>query len=223
MLGNSVSLPPAEDPAVCPWPTLLAQRGFDVRQWSRDGGTVQHLEEEAGRRLSEERVDAVILQTGIVDCAPRPLSDRERTFVGLVRPLALRRAVVSVLHRHRADIIRRRALIQVMPLAAFEAHFARLFAAAAAGGRAVAVLPIFPVPSSVHARNPLLAREMAAYNDAMRRLASPARFFEAGKIFGDDTPDDLAIGPDSVHLNGRGHERVAAAMAAWLSSLDARH
>jgi lysophospholipase L1-like esterase len=130
----------------------------------------------------------------------------------------LQRRIIRFLHDHRAGLIRRRRLIQLTPLAVFRETAARIIEASQVDGRAVAVLPILPAPIQVRRRNPLLAREIEAYNAALRSVCGPARFFEVEELIGARGIDDIAAGPESVHLNQEGHILLADRLAEWLRS-----
>jgi lysophospholipase L1-like esterase len=221
VFGNSVSLPPREDPAVRPYATLLGERlapDWQVLLRAVDGGRVQDVAREAKRCLETERPDACVIQVGIVDCAPRPLSERERTWLGRVPVAALQRKLIRLLHVHRARVIAARRLIQWTPLPEFRAAFQDLADACCAAGQPLAVLEILPGTRAVVARNPKLAAQIDAYNAAMRAAAPVARFLDAEEQLGGAPVDELAVGPESVHLNQQGHQRIARALEGWLLS-----
>jgi lysophospholipase L1-like esterase len=43
-----------------------------------------------------------------------------------------------------------------------------------------------------------------------------ARFLDAAEQLGGGQVDELAVGPESVHLNQQGHQRIASALEGWL-------
>jgi len=211
--------PVKERPAVRPYAQLLAERGWVVHNHSVDGGTVRDIERAAALALASHRPTAIVIQVGIVDCAPRPLAFWERELLSHVRPDRLRNRIVAFLHEHRAAIIARRRLIQSTPLPEFTQSLERLAERCLSATSHVAALPIFPATSEVLARNPLLRSEIDKYNDAMRRWSERLRFFEVKETVGETPIESLAATPESVHLNQRGHELVAEALCSWLKGL----
>lgn len=226
VLGNSVSLvPKKENPAVKPYPSLLAERlkDHDVVNASVDGGTAGAILEVALTEVSRLQPSAVVLQAGIVDCTPRPLKPRERALLAEVRPGALRNWSVALIHQYRAEIIGLRGLIQSTPLAAFESDYRRLTEACRTGATRVAALAIFPPTSAVLRRNPSLPGEIASYNDAIRRSSRDVRVFETSELFGSTPIDALCVSPESVHLNQEGHSLIAGVLHAWIELGDPGH
>ena len=170
------------------------------------------------RQIAPElRPAAVVIQLGIVDCAPRPLRPSERDFLERIRPRLLRTAIVRFLHEYRATVIRYRGLIQRTDIVSFKEHFRRLLEDCLAVTNRVGILPIFPATESILARNPRLAAEIDKYNEAMR--SDPrAVMFDASEVFDGAPIEALSVAPESVHLNQRGHELMASQVERWLRS-----
>jgi len=209
-----------ENPVTC-YPDLLRERleteGWRVEHRSSSGATVDDIERTARQIVPELRPAAVVIQLGIVDCAPRPLRPWERDLLGRIRPRLLHAVVVRFLHEYRAEVIRYRGLIQRTDIVAFREHFRQLLDHCLAVTNRIAILPIFPATSSILARNPRLAAEIGKYNEAMR--SDPrAVMFDVGEIFGKASIETLSVTPESVHLNQGGHELMAACLEKWLRS-----
>lgn len=225
VLGNSVSMSPpeAKDHPVTCYPDLLRERlaagGIRVEHRSSSGATVEDIERAAREVVPALRPAAVVIQTGIVDCAPRPLRDSERESLERLRPRLLRTAIVRFLHEYRGSVIRYRGLVQRMDIVSFKQHFGQLLEACLAVTSRVAILPIFPATRSILARNPRLAAEIDKYNEVMRSDLR-ASMFDAGEIFDGASIETLSVGPESVHLNQRGHDSIAAAVERWLGSTE---
>ena len=221
VLGNSVSLPPPEavGAPVIPYPALLRERlkpaGWRVEERSSSGATVAEIERTARNTLPRLQPAAVVIQLGIVDCAPRPLRPWERRLLERLQPRRLRDRIVAFLHEHRAPVIRRRGLIQKTDITAFREHFRRLLDDCLPATSAVAILPIFPATGAILARNPRLAAEIDKYNDAMS-MDPRAVTLDSVEVFGAVSIEDLSITPESVHLNQRGHDFIARAAERWL-------
>ena len=225
ILGNSVSMSPPEakdNPVTC-YPDLLRERlqdaGWRVEHRSSSGATVGDIERTARQVAPELRPAGVVIQLGIVDCAPRPLRPSERGLLEYIWPRLLRDRIVQFLHENRATIIEHRGLIQRTNIISFKEHFRRLLEDCLAVTNRVAILPIFPATEPILARNPRLAAEIDKYNEVMR--SDPrAVMFDVGEVFDGASIEALSVAPESVHLNQRGHELMAARVERWLHSTE---
>jgi lysophospholipase L1-like esterase len=217
VIGNSVSLPPA--PNVAAYPELVAARlagTWHVRTVIHSGATIEQMEGDVQQAL-DERPDCVVLQVGINECAPRPLSVAERERLGRLRPLTLRHYIIRAIHHLRPHIIRMRALHQFTPLPRFVEAVARTLAYAAERGARVLVLPLTPVTATAERRTPYSTREIVRYNAALAGFAGPrVDVVSAAAIFGDRTADELCMSPDTVHLSASAHEAIATYVVRWL-------
>ena len=102
MIGYSVSLPPTAD--VPAYPSLVeasVNDSWQVQTIVRGGASVEEIEPEAAEWLRTNPASALIVQVGINDCAPRPLSRSQRQRLGALRPLWLRQRIIGALHRWR--------------------------------------------------------------------------------------------------------------------------
>jgi hypothetical protein len=90
IIGDSLSLP-RKKPEITTldqtWPYLLKSNAqFEIIQISIGGGTLQNLYEQSFYYVETEP-DIVIIQSGIVDCAPHALGRLEREIIGNFRVL----------------------------------------------------------------------------------------------------------------------------------------
>src|SRR5437899_4371430 len=79
LIGNSVSLAPSA--AVVPYPELVtgvARDSWRLHALIRSGATVEEIEPDATALMATHQLAAVVLQVGINECAPRPLSASQR-------------------------------------------------------------------------------------------------------------------------------------------------
>ena len=219
IVGNSVSMPPA--PEVPGYPERLA--AMTAGRWSvetliKSGETIEQMESDVMAALAR-RPDRVVIQVGINECAPRPLSVAERERLGTLHPTWLRSLIIRGLHRFRPQIIRARTLHQFTPLPRFVESVRRILAAAVSAGCTALVLPITTITAVAESRTPFTNREVARYNAGLTGLAgSAAQVVTQRELFGDSSADELCVTPDSVHLGAAAHERIAAYLAAWLDT-----
>lgn len=217
VVGNSVS--ESTSPGVPAYPQLLEQRlggAWSVHSVVRSGQTIVELEPAVMSALAT-RFDRVVLQVGINDCAPRPLGLGERERLGRLRPEWLRSRIIRAIHVLRPHIIRTRSLQQFTPVAVFQATARRLVSAAQSAGARLLILPITTVTEVAERRTPFTNREVARYNAALASLASPAvRVATQREIFGSDDAAAIVASPETVHLSGAAHARVADYIVGWL-------
>lgn len=221
IVGNSVSLPPRE--GVSAYPELLeAQLG---RQWAvyriiRSGKTIDEFESEVVTGLNEIEPQALVLQVGINECAPRPLRRSERDRLERLRLRLLKSLIIRCIHQFRPQIIRFRGLNQLTELAVFAECVKGIVAICASLRCPVIILPIMSVTSATEARQPMINREIGRYAEMLKSLNSRSVFYlEQRKLFGDRGPNDFCITQESVHLNSWAHEQIASHVANWLGLL----
>lgn len=218
LVGNSVSLPPAE--AVAAYPELLQARLQDKWQFFpiiRGGQTVDEFETEILRVVEEILPQVVILQVGVNECAPRPLKRHERAWLGRLRPRLLQSAVIRLLHQFRPYIIRARGPNQFTAISLFADTVQRIIARARSVGSMVLVLPITHVSPIAEIRQPFFNREIDRYNDVLRSFRGDGvSYLEEHELVGNRTPNGFCVSPESVHLNDWTHEQLAACIAGWL-------
>ena len=90
VIGDSLSLPrnfPEEVNSCDIWPQLLQKKGINIVQASLGGGTIKDLFLQSNyyKAYTPSRV---IVQSGIVDCAPRALTYFEKNLIASNRYLS---------------------------------------------------------------------------------------------------------------------------------------
>ena len=86
IVGNSVSMPPAPDGAGYPERLAAMTAGrWSIETLIRSGETIEQMEPDVLAALAR-RPDRVVMQVGINECAPRPLSVAERERLGPAAP-----------------------------------------------------------------------------------------------------------------------------------------
>jgi len=221
MVGNSVSLAPSD--GVPAYPSLVKASlngSWRVEAIVRSGATVEEIEPEVTAWLGTNPPEALVVQVGINDCAPRPLSRSQRRRLGELRPEWLRQRIIGTLHRWRPYIIRVRPLAQFTPLDRFGESVARIVAAARGIGAAVLVLPITRVTHVAERRTPYTNREVARFNGALHALVQErVTCVDETTLLRGLTPMEFCAAPDTVHLSGRAHKCVADFIVQWLATV----
>lgn len=150
--------------------------------------------------------DLLVLQIGIVDCAPKALRENERKVVTRL-PGPLRLLVHNFLRRNYARIVMWRDVTYVSQdrfrtnLESFREHFRDC---------EFVVVPIAPANQGYRAKNPLIDRNIRAYNRILETVFGEAF---ASETFEGADPELLFVS-DHHHLSIEGHATVARAVAA---------
>lgn len=155
----------------------LAERlgeGWALRRWVGTGLHVGDVADTLEARLAEEgEPDEVILQLGIVESCPRPMSESEREWIGNHRSRILRGLVILTCHHFRAPIIRLRKLHQRVDITTWRAKLTRILNRFA--DRPVKLLGIFPTWRKNDRQSPGYQRQIEAYNVVLAELAAERR------------------------------------------------
>jgi lysophospholipase L1-like esterase len=223
IVGNSVSMPPQAGTEAYPG-RLFRMLGdeWQVSLIIKSGATVEEMEQDVLDAL-RARPDAVVLQVGINDCAPRPLGPAGRARLGALEPRWLRDRMIGAIHRWRPQIIRLRPLAQFTTIDRFAAAVTRIARAARDAGAAVLLLPITEVTDAAEARTPFTNREIARYNDALRGVAGEGvAWVDASVLLPGLTPSQYSHTPETVHWSAAAHQRVAEYVGEWVRSARAQ-
>jgi len=120
--------------------------------------------------------DILVLQLGIVDCAPRPVPERVRRIVARL-PIPLRDAVVKFLHNNRARLLRSGLSWRLVNPKRFAATYCDWLRAATQEFDRIYVLNIAPTIPKIEAHSPGLTASIELYNriiaDSVLRVGNP--------------------------------------------------
>lgn len=202
------------------YPQLLEEKLG--QQWAvhtiiRGGKTVDEIESEVTSCLNKIEPHAMVLQIGINECAPRPLTRQERAWLSELRPRWLQALLIRCIHLFRPHIIRLRGPNQFTPETVFVECVQRIVATCASLSCPMVILPIASVTSVAELRQPMINREIDRYAQMLRSFnSSRVSYLEQHKLFGNKGADDFCSTPESVHLNGWAHEQIAEHLANYL-------
>jgi hypothetical protein len=215
IIGNSVSLSPRE--GVPGYVDLVASdERWSIERIIRRGATIGEMECDIVACLSANRPDVMVLQIGIVECAPRPLNQRERQWLSRLKNERLRNFIIRLIHILRRRIIRARGLNQRMPLDEFRGCVSRILKQY---GGPVAIIPMPAVSSLVERRSPGYNDQVARYNDVLKAAVASKDYLDILRISSDDNYDDV----NGIHLSGGAHKTIAATLTCWLEGLASSH
>ncbi|MEM9074499.1 MAG: SGNH/GDSL hydrolase family protein [Myxococcota bacterium] len=164
-----------------------------------------------------KRPTALVLQIGVVDCAPRifPLRVRKALGSSMVPP-ALRKRVIAVRSKQRAKITSRDPLRYVyVPPALFEREVT-LFRDSIADAEAAPFPLVLPILAHdcMDEKSPGFLANVRRYNQILAEVWGDA-FVPVSAIFPDGIPRE-SMSFDGYHLAASGHAAVAKALHARL-------
>lgn len=204
--GTSVGVQPDEA-----YPSLLGrilEPHADLHRLLVSGWTIREFITALEDNVLALRPDLVVLQLGIVECAQRILSSREKA---IFRALPFGRRVTQLLHYHRAAVLRLRKqlgiAVRAMPPDEFRdaiAQASRMMAERDIHCLFVAI-PTFS-DAGAGLRHPLINEDIDEYNAILRD-------FRAITMDQEQLPYEDVFQAGSVHFNVTGHHRVATMLA----------
>lgn len=201
---------------------VLRGRGWDVRLYNRSigGGSIRDIGDQLASDTTyfgDREAGVLVLQSGIVDCAPRPIPHSVRTVIEHA-PAPVRTRVVRFLHDHRAHILGAGIVFRRTPPAQFERRFASTLEAAKRSARAVFVMNIAPTTPEMDAHSPGLSASIERYNELIARVASGAGtevvHIDVHRAITDRSIEECVNPHDGHHITPAGHALYAELLAA---------
>jgi hypothetical protein len=207
ILGDSLSLPRLQ-PEFCgledTWPNLLKPQ-FQIHQVSLGGGTIGDL----FRQVEYHKAfapDIVVLQSGIVDCAPRALSIFELEFISKI--WGIQSIVLSFVKKHSRSIRSWRNKTYTSP-SLFSNKLNEI--KTAFPNSQLIVVGILPPCQEYEKIVPGVSVRIKQYNIILREVGSE-------NFISLDTISRDCIMSDFIHLNKKGHLFVYEKIMARLTS-----
>jgi lysophospholipase L1-like esterase len=164
----------------------------------------------------------LILQAGVVDCAPRPISPFLRRGVGML-PTAPRQRVVKLLHDHRASILRKGIAWRETKPRVFATAYAEWLSVATAAFEWVYVMNIAPTIPAIEKRSPGFGDSVTYYNGIIEQVvrangAGNVRLVDVHSAIQRDNGASRFINQqDGHHITADGHKLYADLVAATLA------
>lgn len=201
ILTDSLAFPRKEPETVIyeqTWVALLKRRfpGIDFVHCGRGGATIEDLFKHSAYYHGTIKPDLVLVQSGIVDCAPRALSVIEQQ---VLQRLPILGSMLLALVRKNAALLRRWRGISYTSLANYEAWvnaFENLYST-------VHWIGILPADDEYESRLQGIDAAIKRYNGVLR----------CRNFISTDDFNSRDIMSDHHHLNARGHCRLAARLA----------
>ena len=181
------------------WPQILGsylRDRFVLENRAKGASTTARLSKEDGF----DRFGVVIIQLGIVDCAPRYLREWESRMIARF-PSILRGKIIRLVTSVRSQSISR----AYVPLREYEKNLESFIRRCS---RPVLIIKILK-PGKKHIKaNPMVGDAVALYNRAIDVVASSHANVSVLE-FPPERVDELTLA-DGYHLNAKGHEFLAS-------------
>lgn len=200
IIGDSLALPRERPEQVRydeTWPEQLKKTGrFEIIQLSLGGGTIEDLFEQTSY-YKHYNPEIVIIQSGIVDCAPRALTQLELRFLlsNRISRLFLSRLLpVNFLRAHRK--------ITFVDKNKFEEFYKNVILQFK--GSKFILIGILPISSDYEKKVKRISKNQVEYNNIIKSLALKFK----GKYVNTDSMSKEGIMTDFHHLNSYGHSWI---------------
>jgi hypothetical protein len=199
ILSDSLALP-REVPEYCgwedTWPSLLRKAsGMNVHQLSIGGATVTDLLKQVSYYAAMKPA-VVILQVGIVDCAPRFLSRTELNAINLIPAKRIRKWLLSSLNTPRFRKVRN---LTYTPITKFERALSSIQQGFSTSS--VYALGILSASQQYEQLLPGISQNIQRYNSVLTRC------FDSRYIHMTEFPT-AGLMSDHHHVNSTGHQFI---------------
>jgi acyl-CoA thioesterase I len=118
--------------------------------------------------------DLLIIQVGVVDCAPRPVSGLMRKGIGML-PTAAKERAIRFLHDHRAALLRRGMVFRKTSPTTFAKAYAAWVRQATHEFKWVYAINIPPTNAHIEERSPGFGASVREYNSIILDVCRTAR------------------------------------------------
>jgi acyl-CoA thioesterase-1 len=192
------------------WPALLREKlsGYKVNNLSMGSSTSNRFKKLPKSLLSAD--DILIVQIGVVDCAPRLFNRFENKVISIL-PKPLSKKVIAFFKKRR---VQSSARAYVDPLK-FENNLLRLFNKYK--DTAIYYIKILPASTKYMSSNPAVSKAIDQYNSIIDVCAN--KFPKVQLIsFNNQNIDDLTL-EDGYHLNASGHLLVSSLLAPSIQKI----
>jgi lysophospholipase L1-like esterase len=197
ILGDSLTLP-RHKPEPCAyddtWPVLL-KKNFLVHHVALGGGTIKEIARQLPYHIAYEP-DVVIIQSGIVDCAPRALGKLELEV--MQQTWFTRKFILPFFKSNNTRLRRIRNKVYSTP-SEYASHLGEI--KRTLPGALVYALTILPTNQDYEAKVPGIGKRVVQYNSILQKQ------FGANLISLNDIGAQNIMS-DHIHLNRGGHHYV---------------
>ncbi len=160
-----------------------------------------------------EAGEVLIIQGGVVDCAPRPVPRWMRRRIARM-PQVLRKHTVKFLHKHRAAILLRTGGWQQLKPDEFRSVLTRWLPRAAQNFARVYVFNVAPTNRKTEEHSPGFTKSIELYNEILDSVSAALKLdnlfvIDVHAIISSAGPEEIdkhILAEDGHHLTARSHE-----------------
>lgn len=223
-IGDSLSIPRASSTYEDTWLYKLkkAHPEWDIISLCEGGRTTDCLLLERAATgmncLSLYCPDVVIVQLGIVDCAPRLFPPNSRLEKLLRRtPDVISKHVVGWVKKNRG----RKAEYAYVPPAKFQSNLEKYFAKCAeVGVKLVVVVAIAHPDERMILKTPTIISTIEKYNATFQYMEKTYEFVHVVNPLGSDVCNALLYEEDGYHFNATAHDLVFASLEKAIGGME---
>jgi len=171
--------------------------------------------------ISLQEPDILIIQVGVVDCAPRVFTPYQRKVVANLRPRIMRESVLSLVRKYRKHLVRLRGNLTYTSYEQFRQAAIGLSSEADRVGLLGCYFVNIITPSlEMERRSPGFCSNVAKYNEVLEEVAD-------GKIVQIVDMDGIVqrmgherlLLSDGIHINKEGHRILAGEISGRIGML----
>jgi acyl-CoA thioesterase-1 len=192
------------------WPVLLGEKlpGYKVNNLSMGSSTSNRFKKLSHSLLSDN--DILVVQIGVVDCAPRLFSKLENKMIS-VMPQPVSKKIIAFFKKRRTQS-QTRAYVS---LRKFENNLLQLFNKYK--DTAILYIKILPASTKYISSNPAVSKAIDQYNSIIDVCA---KNFPNVQLIGlsNHNIDNLTL-EDGYHLNAEGHLLVSGLLASSIQKI----
>lgn len=190
---------------------------FEIKDRAKGAVTIKEImdqyEHDAG--YYDLPGDVVVFQTGIVDCAPRPVNQETRDRIGRL-PVFVRKLVTGYIHKNRSKILQKGNAYVRTEKPIFSKLLRTLIDKAHNDYKRVYVITICPTNQKIENHSPGFTKHINEYNDVIKAVVKDAGYsnvflIDINAFINDryDQIDNYILKEDGHHINAKAHETIA--------------
>ncbi|MCK5706699.1 MAG: SGNH/GDSL hydrolase family protein [Candidatus Aureabacteria bacterium] len=177
---------------------------------SKGGATISHLTSNFYSflpYLGPKRIDVAIVQLGVVDCAPRPLPYRVRTWLTRV-PKNIRSRIVRLLHRNRRKLLKAGMSFRFTNPKKFRIIYSDLLKRLSVESSRVYVTNIAPATEITYQHSYGLKESIVNYNKIIDEVASTILGVKVIDIYNELQESSKVGAAEDIHMSKEGHDII---------------
>jgi hypothetical protein len=183
--------------------SVIIERGLRFR-------TIQHVLDDWDEIVVLREVNFVIIHTGIVDCAPRVFTIKERNFIATKVPPALRKIILGLVNKYRQLIIRLHPNKTYISEEDYRLNLKKIVKLAKRGNVNLVFINTITPPDFLEGRSPGYQENVKKYNLILKKICQQSK----AVLIDIDRAINRAKKPESflydgMHINSQGHELLA--------------